>query len=330
MSCVQALGTVTCAPPLKFFKFTHEELVDLLQQHGITWAQVSTRGDELMEKAKKAKTCVRSQEPFMELAKRQLLHELTQPPQAVGDNTCVQGDGDGAGPSSLAGVAAHGGGALQEDAACEVDTLVELTRFHEAVMPFHMGNDPSFLPAMEAISGSQTMSRGHMLHTNVLPALDKLRDVMAAPIKALPLPVFESGACCKHHIFRCPLVIVKNGNPQPHCMTHDVPVEVEGAHDFKQSCKRRNRYLKVVIGKNDKGKNVYEYCHRLLCWAFHGPPGDYEITVRGQVVDKKQEVCHTCENPMCMNPMHLKWGTHKENMKALLKEALENAGVRQR
>lgn len=58
-------------------------------------------------------------------------------------------------------------------------------------------------------------------------------------------------------------------------------------------------YLKVKIGIPEIN---WEFAHRIICWAFHGPPAP------GQVV------MHLCNCPRCMNPAHLKWGTQAENL----------------
>jgi hypothetical protein len=45
-----------------------------------------------------------------------------------------------------------------------------------------------------------------------------------------------------------------------------------------------------------------EYTHRLACQIKHG---------KGE---PKQEVLHSCDNPPCLNPDHLRWGTRKQNV----------------
>ena len=42
--------------------------------------------------------------------------------------------------------------------------------------------------------------------------------------------------------------------------------------------------------------------HRYVCRHFHGDPQD-----------PKMFALHSCDNPSCVNPEHLSWGTHQEN-----------------
>lgn len=69
-------------------------------------------------------------------------------------------------------------------------------------------------------------------------------------------------------------------------------------------------YLLVLCGMTPSSKpnkppqKVFEYAHRLVCVAFNGLPPDAEHKV----------VSHLCNNKCCLNPRHLKWSSHQENL----------------
>jgi hypothetical protein len=66
-------------------------------------------------------------------------------------------------------------------------------------------------------------------------------------------------------------------------------------------------------GKRQKNYGVYFYksrnlaVHRITCWLKHGEPKPSDFAL------------HSCDNPPCVNPEHLRWGTHQENMKDSVK-----------
>lgn len=52
-----------------------------------------------------------------------------------------------------------------------------------------------------------------------------------------------------------------------------------------------------------------------LCW-FQGKTVSVHrlaFFVSGGILLENQEVCHTCDTPLCCNPLHLFGGTHKQN-----------------
>ena len=52
-----------------------------------------------------------------------------------------------------------------------------------------------------------------------------------------------------------------------------------------------------------------QHVHRLTCAARHGEPGD-----------PTHHAAHTCDNPPCCNPRHMRWATPLENFRDQLKK----------
>lgn len=69
-----------------------------------------------------------------------------------------------------------------------------------------------------------------------------------------------------------------------------------------------------LLNQMEGGKRYRVYAHRLSA----------EINIG--IIPKKMEVCHTCDNPSCVNPAHLFIGTHKQNMLDMCKKGRWKAG----
>ncbi len=76
-------------------------------------------------------------------------------------------------------------------------------------------------------------------------------------------------------------------------------------------------------GKNDKGyglaviDGVQSAASRWMCILAHGTP-----------IPPRVYAAHNCGNPSCVNPTHLRWATHRENMDDRLVHGTLNRGER--
>jgi hypothetical protein len=84
---------------------------------------------------------------------------------------------------------------------------------------------------------------------------------------------------------------------------------------------RKGGYLRLMLGERGRGKEcvpIWEHAHRLVLWALQGPPTADQLLAAQQHVQaggrgKRLVVCHTCSNTLCLNPLHLVYGSTWEN-----------------
>ncbi len=139
-----------------------------------------------------------------------------------------------------------------------------------------------------------------------------LSDVLPSWVTS-PLNLGGGSLCeylCKHEVI-CLLKGECHGNSL--CFPFKIPSSKANKHPFYLTkSKVCPSYLKMSLGvlqAKPTPKWRFEGVHVLLCYAMHGAP---KVMHNGE----RQEVCHKCSHAWCLNPHHLKWGTHKDNMAA--------------
>ena len=65
-------------------------------------------------------------------------------------------------------------------------------------------------------------------------------------------------------------------------------------------------YITMYVGRNNRGA-VREPVPRIIARGYLGAPDMVEETGHWE------ECMHLCNNPWCCNPLHLHWGSHREN-----------------
>jgi hypothetical protein len=140
----------------------------------------------------------------------------------------------------------------------------------------------------------------HSPSTFVKEALTKVAQLLQQPLLDVAA---QAGIPMDGMIFQAVFKWIKaNGN---HCL--DICMPYCKAKVSKKRKRQENKvkyfnihkggYLRMICGSGSVNTNIVEYAHRLVCFAFNGPPHPASDKV----------VSHICNNPYCLNPKHMQW-----------------------
>jgi len=140
----------------------------------------------------------------------------------------------------------------------------------------------------------------------VTQALTKVVEVLQPDILDLAT---QNGVPFTWEVLQCGLNWLQHGHAKKLniCMPFNKAKVSKKRKRAELKCKHlfiKDGYLRVLCGYDAAGANVYEFAHRLVCFAFNGAPPDMQHKV----------VSHMCHNPCCLNPRHMKWDTIRGNL----------------
>lgn len=81
----------------------------------------------------------------------------------------------------------------------------------------------------------------------------------------------------------------------------------------------KDGYYVIALGRDGRGKRIWEYVHRLLLWVYAGPPpnevesSESESEPDSAGAEPHYVALHVCDRKDCVNPVHLYWGTRSDN-----------------
>jgi hypothetical protein len=190
------------------------------------------------------------------------------------------------------------------------DMPSQMRRVYLAANPVAMAWVPLPTGAQQQLVNSITGlldNIGGLLHHKALtrqvlgnPRLPRLENKVVAGSVALasPLPPQQQGGA------------TTDATNQGPCMLLDKTKVAATPHVWWKA--GGQQYLKVGLASVKEGDGVtkptlvYEYAHRIVLWAMHGPP---PANLMEPIV-----AMHTCHNPRCINPNHLVWGHEYSNL----------------
>ena len=149
--------------------------------------------------------------------------------------------------------------------------------------------------------GQQTLTSLRAAIQQLLDSVGKVLEDVALLVSADPLAGGDAVAfALGHEALGMPL----GHEPQlDQCMVPDEAL-VQGTPHIKFD--KKHEYLLVKVARRPKrlGGWLQERAHRVVLWAFFGPPP----------ADMRRPcVMHVCHNRRCIQPEHLVWGEDTEN-----------------